>query len=186
MSIRQTVSSPDLLSQVEALEGMNKIAEIEFKKAMQHVVPLTLSAWVAAAPQGVTGRTRRDVSSSIKGSGFKITGNVGYLSKTAVWYPNVENYGRFAGSRMPPPSALISWIETRLGISGEEAEQAAFLISRAISRKGSRPGKQFVQEAMKVAQPAVDVAFTVANEQIAQKMALHAAGEAIKIVGGAK
>lgn len=186
MSIVENVSSPDLISQIRALDGMSKIAETEFKKAMQHVVPITLSAWVAAAPQGVTGRTRRDVSCKISGHGYKITGKVGYLSKTAVWYPNVVNYGRFAGRKMPPPSALISWIETRLGMTTEEAEHAAFMISRSIARKGSRPGKQFVQEAMKVAQPAVNVAFAAAGEEIVQKLAIHAASEVVKSSGGGK
>lgn len=184
MSIVQTVSSPELISQIKALDGMSKIAEEEFKRAMQHVVPITLSAWVAAAPMGVTGRTRSDVSTSITGSGYKVTGKVGYLSKTAVWYPNVVNYGRFAGSKMPPSSALISWIETKLGLDSVESERVAFMISRSISRKGSRPGKQFVQQAMKVTGPAVDVAFAIAGEQIVNRLAIQAAGEVLKSVGG--
>lgn len=177
MSTNQELSlkaiSPDLLSQIKAIEGMPAIAEGEFKKAMSHVLPIVLSAWRAAAPLGVTGRTRSDVSTQVGGFGFRISGRVGYLSKTSVWYPNVVNYGRFEGSKMPPPSALLSWIEARLGLEGAEARRASFLISRAIARKGSRPGKQFMQKAKRVAQPAADMAFAVAGEEITKKLAVQ-------------
>lgn len=43
----------------------------------------------------------------------------------------------------PPVKPLQYWVEKRLGLSGKEAKAVAFLIARAISRRGTDPRKMF-------------------------------------------
>jgi hypothetical protein len=58
-----------------------------------------------------------------------------------AWY--VE-YGRRPGARMPPVSAVEDWVMTKLQIPpGRDRRRAAFLVARAIARRGI-PARPFV------------------------------------------
>lgn len=52
------------------------------------------------------------------------------------------NYGRAVeegtGPHFPNPDALRPWVERVLGVRGKEADNTAWLIARAISRRGTR------------------------------------------------
>lgn len=43
----------------------------------------------------------------------------------------------------PPVAPIQHWVERKLGYSGKEARQVAFLIARAISRRGTEGAKMF-------------------------------------------
>ena len=43
----------------------------------------------------------------------------------------------------PPVAPLRHWVERKLGLSGKEAKAVAFLIARAISRRGTKAQKMF-------------------------------------------
>lgn len=64
---------------------------------------------------------------------------VGYSDPTPTapyaWY---VIYGRGPGRR-PPTSALIPWVEKKLGYVDKVARSVAFLIARKIGRKGTKP-----------------------------------------------
>jgi hypothetical protein len=47
-------------------------------------------------------------------------------------------FGRGPGKR-PPTSALLPWIEKVWGLSGKEAESAAFVLARKIGESGTAP-----------------------------------------------
>jgi HK97 gp10 family phage protein len=57
------------------------------------------------------------------------------VSPGANYAPYVEGGTR---PHFPPPVNLQPWVERVLGLSGEEARHRAFLIARAISRRGTR------------------------------------------------
>lgn len=52
------------------------------------------------------------------------------------YYAIVIEKGRRAGRRAPPTSALIEWVQVKLGVSAREAPRVAFLVARAIGIKG--------------------------------------------------
>ena len=56
-----------------------------------------------------------------------------------VYGPVVEE-GRRPGS-VPPPEALRPWVERKLGVPSSESKGVAFLIARAIGRRGT-PGRR--------------------------------------------
>lgn len=43
----------------------------------------------------------------------------------------------------PPVAPIQHWVERKLGITGKEAKSAAFLIARAISRRGTKGAQMF-------------------------------------------
>lgn len=51
-------------------------------------------------------------------------------------YASVVEYGRRAGSRMPPIQPIAEWARRRLGLSSKEARAAAFGIAASIKRRG--------------------------------------------------
>ena len=56
-----------------------------------------------------------------------------------VEYADVIEYGRRPG-RPPPYTALILWVRRKLGIPREQAPRVAYLVARAIGRRGL-PGR---------------------------------------------
>lgn len=64
----------------------------------------------------------------------------GILGTPAVYGEPVE-----AGTKahFPPVGPLQFWVEKKLGYSGPEAASVAFLIARAISRRGTKGAKMF-------------------------------------------
>ncbi len=51
-------------------------------------------------------------------------------------HASVIEFGRRPGARRPPLSAIIGWVRRKLGIRGKRGKAAAFLIARAIGRRG--------------------------------------------------
>jgi hypothetical protein len=51
-------------------------------------------------------------------------------------YAGVIEYGRRPGARMPPLAPIAQWAQRRLGLSEGDARAAAYLIARAIARRG--------------------------------------------------
>jgi phage gpG-like protein len=70
-----------------------------------------------------------------------------------VNYGAVVEFGRKAGARMPPPSALIPWIRRHGGSGNPEA--AAFLLARAIAKRGIQP-RSYMQKGYISAQRAIN------------------------------
>jgi len=66
-----------------------------------------------------------------------IVGRVGSSLQRPFPYPVVVEFGRTAG-KMPPPAALKRWVHLKLGVPKEEESSVAFLVARAISRRGTK------------------------------------------------
>lgn len=72
---------------------------------------------------------------TIRGSGIDLEGRVGPSARYGI---NVE-FGRRAGAKAPPVAALIGWV-TRHPFSGRGSIRSkAFVLARAIGRRGIRP-----------------------------------------------
>lgn len=85
-------------------------------------------------------------------------------------YAGIIEFGRRAGARQPPVSALIPWIRRKLRLSPKEAASAAFAIAREIGRKGIK-GRMIMQKTAELAR-------TYALEEVRREVA--------KVLGGGK
>lgn len=98
--------------------------------------------------------TARPANPARKGTGAFNTGNYrqrwkatltrteglpGALISNDTPYAGVIEYGRRAGARAPPVKVLEPWVRRKLGIPYKQARSVAYLISRAIKRRGLRP-----------------------------------------------
>jgi hypothetical protein len=87
------------------------------------------------APVGWSGALRGGYHTEMSGVGG--THPRGILSNATLYHDAVET-GRRPGKR-PPTAALIPWVGSKLGIPpGPEREQVAFLVARAIGRRGTK------------------------------------------------
>ena len=66
-----------------------------------------------------------------------LEGQVGHAVVNPLVYAPVVELGRRPGSRPPPSSVIARWLQ-RKGMSGKEAKQLAFVVARAIGRRGIR------------------------------------------------
>ena len=56
-------------------------------------------------------------------------------------YAGVIEYGRRPGARMPPEDAIARWAQRKLGLPYKRARAVAFVMRRAIARRGLAPRK---------------------------------------------
>jgi hypothetical protein len=88
----------------------------------------------------------------------RIEGIVG----TPLKYALPVEYGRSAGKRMPPVSALIPWVERFITLErGQTAKGVAFAIARYMSQRGTRswrqspPGERMFLRGFQAAEPRI-------------------------------
>lgn len=55
--------------------------------------------------------------------------------------------GRAPGGKQPPHDVLVKWVKSRIGLTGEEAESAAWAIGRSIAQ-GGIVGAYFMRSAI--------------------------------------
>lgn len=127
------------------------------------------------APGGTGGQAglKGSIAGEVRDFSSRMEGLVG----TPLRYAETVEYGRRAGAKMPPVSALIPWVEHTLTLrQGETAKGVAFAIARYMAQRGSRswrqspPGERMFERGMEAAEPRIRGAFQ------------RAFGEAVKTV----
>ena len=126
------------------------------------------------APVGVSGNLAQSFGASpaTADGGIEITGSTLETLEGRVFsslpYAIVIDQGRTPGARMPPPAALITWVERVLQVGGsrEEVETVAFLVARAIGRKGIQ-ARNFVAAGVEKWTPRGEAVFALLAEAIA-------------------
>lgn len=93
-----------------------------------------------------TGRLRQSIATEVDKADLPLWAKIG----PAVMYGRYVEFGRKAGSQMPPVSALLPWVK-RHGMP----PAAAFAIARAIARRGI-PARPYMQPGLKNAKRAID------------------------------
>jgi hypothetical protein len=91
---------------------------------------------IAHTPVGATGHLRQSITHDVSGSGLLVVGRV-YSTDVPIKVLSVE-HGRRPG-RMPPRRPIELWVNRKLG----EGRAVAFLVARAIGRRGTRGAHMF-------------------------------------------
>lgn len=139
-----------------------------FELALQH-----LAGHISdEAPIGVSGNLAQSFGGSTGDGGTEVRGNTLDSLEGRVFsslpYAIVIDQGRTPGATMPPPQALETWIQRVLNFGGsqEELESLAFVVARAIGRKGIR-GRQFIAAGVAKWAPDAEAIFARMGDAIA-------------------
>lgn len=99
----------------------------------------TMEGFIAGnTPVGATSALQSATTSELWGTPAGLNGRVFNPLK----YAAPVEYGRKPG-KMPPVSDVKLWVVRKLGLTGKEADNAAFLIARAIGRRGTKGAFMF-------------------------------------------
>ena len=129
---------------------MDRAAGVSNKEMRRAVSLLATVAWeqiVQLTPVGATGQTRGGYA--VEGP-RRVGGQLGRWEAAVVnpvFQHDFAESGRRPG-RMPPPQALEAWVGTKLGIPVNQRKGVAFLVARAIGRRGTK-GAHMVEKGVK-------------------------------------
>lgn len=118
----------------EAFSDYPEIAEKELKRALDLVVRALRLALGPASPRGVTGRFATSWTAT-RPTKIGFASFEAEIENTSRHAPFVE-FGRGPG-KAPPVDALIQWVQLK-GLAGpKNARSVAFVVARAIGRRGT-------------------------------------------------
>lgn len=95
---------------------------------------------ISHTPVGATGNERASMTHSFNGSGVSMAGRV-YSSDVPIKTASVET-GRAPG-RMPPLAPIELWVARKLGVPADQQHSVAFLVARAIGKRGTKGAFMF-------------------------------------------
>jgi hypothetical protein len=119
---------------------------------------------VTAAPRGVSaggGGLRGSIFTELRGQPARRQAIVA----SSVFYAPVVEAGRRPGARRPPLEPIRLWVIRKLGISSLQARQVAFLVARAIGRRGTK-GQHMFERAAQQLLPIAASRFQALEERI--------------------
>jgi hypothetical protein len=108
---------------------------------------------------------RGSIAGEVRGRGLDVRGVVG----SPLPYAAVVELGRRAGAKQPPPGALDLWVKRILGVQDTEVRRVAFLVSRAIARRGI-PGRFMFRDALASFRPQLSQIFEEVGAAIARRL----------------
>lgn len=143
-----TIDTKEIQEFGKELAGIDKLVRQEFSRTMTKSLNILEDAIVQRTPvnQGIL---RAGTATEQRSMGRKLRG----LVVNPVSYAWPVEAGRRPG-KMPPVDAIKLWV-IRKGIArGKEADSAAFLIARAIGRRGTQ-GSQMFEEGFDASLPTI-------------------------------
>ena len=104
-------------------------------------------------PTGVSNKLRTTTVFQIITGGLeqRLEIRQGAKSGAGFFYGQVVRGGRRAGAKMPPPEALIPWVQKKMGIPARLAPMVAFALAVKIGKRGIKPNPYHVR-ALRAAQ----------------------------------
>jgi hypothetical protein len=139
--IEMTIDTSEINEFAAVLSGFSQAVAKESADTMQMSLDIFEAAVVGHTPVN-TGALRGSIGTKVAIGASAVMGEV-FTPLDPIYGQPVE-FGRKPGKR-PPTDAIKLWVVRKLGLSGKEADSAAFLIARAIGRRGTQPAKMFEQ-----------------------------------------
>lgn len=113
------------------------------REAMARITGMLRREVMARTPVGTSGNLRGSIFTEIKGEG---RGALRGVVASRAPYAGYVEFGRRPGGAMPPwreGSPLYRWVVRNLESQGGDFESVAFLVARAIARRGIRGRRMF-------------------------------------------
>ncbi len=170
MTLSVEIKAPKIPEQLAKLERADRIITRHSRRAMQQSVVTVVSSVRPNVPVGVSAKLRRSIVSKVSSSVRGIVGSV-FSNLTSEKYPEVMEFGRRPGSRMPPSSALERWVRLKLGVPPNRVAGVAFVIARSIARKGIK-GRFFMKKGLKASRNRINGFFKRAGDNIVKDLSV--------------
>lgn len=162
------VETPDNLGkQVELLGKYDKISNRRLKQAADASTKIVQGAARQNAPV-FQARLRQSIDTEVREMGNMVQGRVFSPITKPYPYPLVMELGRKPG-KMPPPSSLRRWVQLVIKPGADEVDGVAFLVARAIGRKGIK-GRFFMRKAVQTSTTRISQFFQKAADLTAEDM----------------
>lgn len=153
----------DILRQAEALGMAPDIIAEEMARAMKESLDTVEQAVVVDTPVNL-GLLRGSIGHAIFGSPPDFYGEV----STPILYAAPVEFGRRPG-KWPPIGAIRAWVVRKQIATGDEADQVAFLIARAIGRRGTK-GAHMFQKGFEASAPMIPYIWGLALDRMVERM----------------
>ena len=164
MTVSLDIDLDEVIAFVEVAQQMPEMTEREAGLAMGKALAEVERQVVPRTPVN-TGALRAAWSTQITRGSRVIRGEVVNPKVYAI----VMEKGRRAGARMPPVDAIRYWVTRKMGVTGKEADQLAYVIARSISRKGIK-GQNMLEKGFKAAEPTVRRVFDKVPETVFKRI----------------
>ena len=135
-----TIDASELDTLLRRFPQYENIIFDEMEAAMAGSLEVFKSEVVGRTPVGVTGAARQSIGSFVRGRAPNFEGQVA----TSILYGLPLERGRRPG-KQPPTAPIELWVRRKLNVSDAEVSQVAFLIARAIGRRGTKGAEMFAK-----------------------------------------
>ncbi len=139
------------------------------REAMAEITEMLRREVMTRTPVGASGNLRGSIFTEIKGEGRSALRGV--VASRAPYAGYVE-FGRRPGGAMPPwreGSPLYRWVVRNLESRDGDFESTAFLVARAIARRGI-PGRRMFARALEENQSRIDRRIRELLDEIARRV----------------
>jgi len=135
--IEYEIDIPEKLRKLNPAAAYIKARNKHLPSAMERSVLAAKSAVLPLVPIGASGEARRSIQSQVLPGPYQIVGKVVSTMRRPNVYIYVLNSGRPAGKKMASSTQLEPWVQAKgLASNPTRVRQIAFLIARAVQRKG--------------------------------------------------
>lgn len=159
-----TITPLDLDAAIRDLGHIDGLVMDEMDTTMRRAVNVVEAAVVQFTPVGVSGNTRQAWSTSVERGLSAVKGIV----SNPLDYSYYVEHGRRPG-RMPPIAPIELWVRRVLGIGQPQSRQVAFLVARAIGRRGTK-GAHMAEKGVAAVRGIVEADFRSIPARVAAKV----------------
>lgn len=165
MTLHLDLSIPELPEVLRDIEGINELVLDETERTMRRSVDVLEAAVVQRTPVA-SGATRAGWGTKIERGQSAVKGIVANPVQHAIF----AEKGRAPG-KMPPIAPIELWVRRKLGVNAKESRSVAFLIARAIGRRGTK-GAHMAEEGLAAVRPQIEADFAQIANRVARRFDL--------------
>ena len=151
---------PELLRD---LDNLDDLVLDEMASTMRRSVDVLEAAVVQRTPVGATSQARQGWGTSVERGIAAVKGTVA----NPVQHTIFAEKGRAPG-KMPPLAPIELWVRRVLGVDPAKSRQVAFLVARAIGRRGTK-GAHMAEEGLAAVRPQIQADFEGVPARVARR-----------------
>jgi hypothetical protein len=155
------ITVPELDETLRDIEGINEDVLAEMASTMRRAVDIAEASIVQYTPVGVSGDLRRAWGTTVTRGVSMVKGVISNPLDYALWAEKGRGPGKW-----PPRAPIELWVRRKLGISPPESHQVAFLVARAIGRRGTK-GAHMAEKGLSAVKGVIEADFLGVPDRVA-------------------